>query len=127
MELNAFKDEILKLAFNNESKQEEIENLLYDFYLHKPVPLSQMNYKYLARCRYNNEGEVFSAVSQLSYNPDINNIELQRCNYKNQQVFYGALPANSEKASTSSTAIFEVCMEYIKEDDKSVCRQTKVH
>lgn len=120
MELQLFKDKILKAAFDPNVSQKEIEKMIYHFFLQKPIPKIEITHKYLGRCRYNKNGEVFNKVSELSYNPKKNSIASQRCNYPKRQVFYGALPSQTEHASISATAIIETCMEYIKQDDMNL-------
>lgn len=117
MNLEEFKDKIFKEVFKSNSNQEKIEKLIASYFGHLPIPTLQLTYSFLGRCRYNKPGEVFSHVDQLSYNPKKENIYLQRCNYEGQQVFYGALPTNSGNASLLSTAVVEICLEYIKDED----------
>jgi len=117
MELDDFKNRIIEEAFSPKCSQLEIERLLEMYFGRLPIPTLQANYLFIGRCRYNKPGEVFNNVSQLSYNPKCEEIGLQRCNYKGQQVFYGAAPTNSSNASMLSTAILEICLEYIKDED----------
>ena len=120
MNLDTFKSKIFKEAFKSNSNQEKIEKLIESYFGYLPIPTLQITYSFLGRCRYNKAGEVFNHVDQLSYNPKKENIFLQRCNYAGQQVFYGALPTTSENASLLSTAIIEICLEYIKDEDTSL-------
>lgn len=117
IKLDEFKEEIINLAFEPKTKQRQIEKLIEDYFIHLPIPNMEVDFSFLARCRYNAPGEVFSHVDQLSYNPNPNKIGLQRCNYKRQQVFYAAAPTKSDEWSMTSTAILEACMEYIKGED----------
>jgi len=117
MDLKEFKDKILKAAFTSTFRLKLIENLIKEHFMTLPIPTVDLHQPFLARCRYNRNGEVFGNVSQLSYNPVKKNITLQRCNYARQQVFYGAISSKTSQASIMSTAIVETCMEYIKQDD----------
>lgn len=117
MDLELFKDKILAAAFDDADKQRDIEALIKEYFIGKPIPMIPISPQYLGRCRYNRDSKIFKNVSELSYNPKIEEIYLQRCNYAGQQIFYGALPTKSKNASLLSTAVVEVCMEYIKQDD----------
>lgn len=119
MKVSDFRNQLLQ--FTEQSiAQETIEKAVYNFFSTKPVPILQATPPFLARARINENGEVFSNVSQLSYNPDISKIKMQRANYDRQQVFYGAIPSKTNYADCQSTAQIETCMEYVK--DHSISR-----
>ncbi len=114
MTLTKFKKKLLTLV-RQSACQEKIEQAVYDFFLTKPIPVVQATHPFLARARMNFKGEVFSNVSQLSYNPDISGIKLQRANYLGQQVFYGAIPSATKYADCQSTALIETCMDCVRD------------
>lgn len=114
MKLTDFKKKLLLLA-NQSASQEKIEQAIFDFFVTKPIPIVQATHPFLARARMNLNGEVFSKVSQLSYNPEVSAIKLQRANYSGQQVFYGAIPSRTDYADCQSTASVETCMEYVRD------------
>jgi len=120
MDLMEFKDKIHKAAFAPVFNFKKIERLVAQYFLNLPIPTVEIHHPFLARCRYNKDGEVFRKVSQLSYNPIKKYITLQRGNYARQQVFYGAIASDTTEASIMSTAVVETCMEYIKQDDMNL-------
>jgi len=95
------------------------ENLIKECIFNLPIPTAVSTHEFLVRCRINNNGEVFNKISQISYNPNPGSIGIQRCNYPNQQVFYGSLFNNTSKSSTLLTAVLETTFEWIKKEDIS--------
>ena len=121
-DINIIEEQILKAAFDNRYTPLKCERLFQKLCVQKPMLFVTVDYNRLARCSYNRHdkevSEVFNNVGRLSYNPNIKTIKLQRCNYPKQQAFYGAIGLDNEASTMMSTAIMEVCFEYIKRDDK---------
>ena len=76
------------------------------------TPVRNINYPFVVRSSPNNTGEIFSNISRCSYNPFVESIPLQRCNYRSQQVFYGAIPANMKNIDAGMTALLETSIDY---------------
>ena len=114
MNISDFRKQLMQLIEQSAS-QEAIEKAVFDFFVTKPIPILQVTHPFLARARMNDNGEVFSTASQLSYNLDTSKIRLQRANYQGQQVFYGAIPSKSDYADCQSTALIETCMEHVRD------------
>ncbi|MEJ7676313.1 MAG: hypothetical protein WKG06_00210 [Segetibacter sp.] len=112
MELNVFKEQLWNLASDESISIYEIETFLRNFFKQKPLPLVTIAYENYCRCSLNNKNEIFNTVGRCSYNPFVNNIELQRCNYESQQVFYAAVPTQAQIKCTG-TSIMEVTWEHI--------------
>lgn len=117
MELQAFKDRLLSLAYDKVTSVYEIEKFIYNFYKTKPLIISAYNPEFLARCSKNEEGEIFLHVNRCSYKPTPVGIPLQRCNYENQQVFYASAPVNSEFTNVVTSATLEVLFQSIRTTD----------
>ncbi|HEY4287441.1 MAG TPA: hypothetical protein VGN00_10115 [Puia sp.] len=102
----------------------EVELLVSDFYSTMPIPIVGITPPFLCRARINKEGEIFNHKEQLSYNPDITKIPLQRGNYRGQQAFYGAVPTMESKhdiGHCQNTAMLETIWEHVT--DINVDRQ----
>lgn len=121
--LEIIKERILKTVFDNKYTPLKCERLLQKILVKKPMLFLTAEYRILARCSYNRHdqkvSEVFNNVERLSYNPNIADIKLQRCNYPKQQAFYGAIGLDHKETTMMSTALLEICLEYIKKDDVS--------
>lgn len=81
-----------------------------------PIPIVTITPPFLCRARINKDGEIFNNKGQLSYNPDVSTIPLQRGNYEGQQVFYGAIPTNQSRhdiGHCQNTAMLETIWEHV--------------
>jgi hypothetical protein len=112
IEISELKERLWNLASDKSITVYEIENFLRNFIKRKPLPLVEIAFKSYCRCSLNSKGEIFKTVSRCSYNPNLDGIELQRCNYEKQQVFYAAVPVQSE-IKCHGTAILETSWEHI--------------
>ncbi len=112
IELNLLKEQLWNLASDKTISVFEIETFLRNFFKKKPLPLVNIAYENYCRCSLNNKGEIFKSVARCSYNPYIDSIKLQRCNYEKQQVFYAAVPTQAQVKCTG-TSIMEVTWEHI--------------
>jgi hypothetical protein len=110
--LDELKEKLWNLASDKNVAIYEIETFLRLFFKHKPLPLGPSTYKNYCRCSLNNKGEIFTTVERCSYNPYKDKIGLQRCNYEGQQVFYAAVPTESE-VKCHVTSMMEVSLEHI--------------
>lgn len=117
MDVKTFSDELLKMASNTELPIEQIENYISEFYKTKPLPIANYMFDSVTRCSINEPNEIFKNTNRCSYNPFVKNIPLLRCNYKEQQVFYAAVPTTSITLGASTTAILETTMEHIRNHD----------
>ena len=119
--LKNIKTELTRAVYDNAVTPKDCELLIKDLCIHWPISVVSLPYTKLVRCSYNKTGEmkseVFSTVSRLSYNPFIESIPLQRCNYEHQQIFYAAAGLDNAEVSMLSTSILEVCLEHIKNED----------
>lgn len=116
-----FKTELFLLAAKKD-KLVELKKCLREYYVHIGIPIVEVNHPFLARARYNENGEIFRSKQQVSYNPFSDKIDLQRANYKGQQVFYGAIPSFKGGNFCSLTALLECGMQYVK--DEKMSRET---
>lgn len=105
---------LLSMAEDEEVALKCIENFFLKFLLRVALPYQKLHYPFIARCNINQSGEVIKHVNRCSYNPNKNKIVLQRCNYPCQQVFYGAIPCETENVSADMTAMLETTLEYVK-------------
>lgn len=112
IELNDLKERLWNLASDSSISVYEIETFLRNFFKRKPLPIVEIPYESYCRCSLNSKGEIFKTVSRCSYNPNTDNIILQRCNYEKQQVFYAAVPVQAE-IKCNGTAIMEATWEHI--------------
>src|SRR6185437_15455632 len=106
IEISELKERLWNLANDKSITVYEIEAFLRLFIKRKPLPLVEIAFESYCRCSLNSKGEIFNTVSRCSYNPNLANIKLQRCNYENQQVFYAAVPVQAE-IKCQGTAILE--------------------
>lgn len=114
MEFNEFKERLWNLASDESVSVYEIETFLRNQFKQKHLPLvtSPISFENYCRCSLNKNDEIFNCVKRCSYNPIIKNIDLQRCNYSGQQVFYAAVPIEAE-INCIGTSILEVTWEHI--------------
>ena len=111
MSIEEFKERLWVMACDFSVSVYEIENFIR--YFLKNNRFVVVGWKYVnSYCRASiNDGNIlFTNVGRCSFNPIADNIVLQRCNYEKQQVFYAAIPMDSEVAC-SSTAQAEVAFE----------------
>lgn len=109
---NLFKEHLLNLALDKSVTVFEIETFLYFFFKDKPLPISKIAFANYCRCSINQPKEMFTTVGRCSYNPDVKKINLQRCNYPGQQVFYASVPLKA-KVKAHQTAILEVSLSHL--------------
>lgn len=112
--VNDLKTRLWNLASDRSISVFEIETFLRKFFVGKPLPIVGILYKNYCRCSLNSKEEIFETVNRCSFNPKIEEINLQRCNYKKQQVFYAAVPTKA-KINCTGTAITEVSWEHISD------------
>lgn len=115
MDFKLFKNEVLALAKNKSIPVRAIQSVLIRYFKDKRLPFLEELQTYVVRCGINGPGEVFATVDRCSYNPDRKKIELQRCNYPKQQVFYCSMWSDTNLAATSLTCIVETAWEHIKD------------
>jgi len=113
MELNEFMNKIEELAARDTDNLRQIQALITCYYKNIGAIMFPCNNKYIVRASPNGEGEIFSNISRCSYNPAVQNIYLQRCNYPEQQVFYCSMYSDTDMASTSMTCLMETSKETI--------------
>lgn len=95
--INQVRNLLLAMANDKRVSPEFIQNFINKLLLYKPIPTIVFKFSFVVRCSPNNIGlgEVFQNVSRCSYNPKIDYIPLQRCNYPKQQVFYAAVTSDA--------------------------------
>jgi hypothetical protein len=125
--INQIKTILLCMAADKNVSPTQIQNFFEIFLIGKPLPILGIRYPFLVRCNSNayssnaaSDDVVFKNLGRCSYNPNCNNITLQRCNYETQQVFYAAVPARTNIVSADMTALLETTMNYVK--DKNIKR-----
>ena len=111
---------LLKMALDTSIPVEDIEKEITEFIKGKPIlPFSDFAFSFVVRCSPNNGkkdgSEVFSHVNRCSYHPIVEKVEMQRCNYDRQQVFYAAVTSEAEGLSASGLALIESGWRYIKD------------
>jgi hypothetical protein len=114
---------LLSMASDKSISPEFIEPFINRFIINRPsLPVTDFLYTFVVRCSPNNlyPGEVFKNISRCSYNPNIDTIELGRCNYKKQPIFYAAATAETKNIKASSTALLETGFSYAR--NRSVVR-----
>jgi hypothetical protein len=116
MEFEKFRDGILQLAAEIRDMS-HIISFMREFYINIPITIVEATPPFLARCRPNFDGQIFERKSEISYNPKVSEIRLQRANFDSQQVFYGALPTESDCdfGNCQNTALLETVMEHVKD------------
>lgn len=72
-----------------------------------PLPIYKLENSFILRSRPNFNGEVFKSISDISYNPFADRVELNRFNLKGESVFYGALPITSKFVNGALTTMCE--------------------
>ncbi|MEZ5016077.1 MAG: RES domain-containing protein [Flavipsychrobacter sp.] len=114
MELETFKDQVWELAKNG-ATQQELEDFVGMFYSHKPISYYEIEAgRFIARGRYNENGEIFCNKDQLSYiKDDLSKVKPGRANFSGQPVFYAAIPHDSTYSNTISTIMMEVALNSI--------------
>ena len=125
LKINSSFDEILSFIH---SLEEEIgstnpdfgklKSLCFELVRRLPLPIQLLQNTFILRGRENINGEVFSKLQELSYNPIANRIGLGRFNLNGESVFYGAVPITSHNASGQLTTICESCKELFDSDSK---------
>lgn len=82
-----------------------------------PVSFQQIPFSFIVRTSVLGINEACSNISRCTYNPDSRGIPLQRCNYAEQQVFYGSVPGGMKNLGDAAQSSFmETCFDRIKED-----------
>jgi hypothetical protein len=82
-----------------------------------PLPLIQVDVPFLVRCRPNKKNQIFYNKSEISYNPDLNNINPGRFNLKREPLFYAVSPSQNEiDFPHDAAAMFETCKELREKD-----------
>jgi hypothetical protein len=105
---------LFKCVNDKEVNSYDFENIFSQVLIQTPLPLYDKDINFIVRCRIVKETDKeIKTIKDLSYPPDINEIKLQRCNYNNQQVFYGSVFPDSNYSTTSFTAILETVSETI--------------
>lgn len=117
MELQTFIDELNNLASKKSSDFSKLEGFISEFYSTKPLPITSLNSHFLIRASKNSPGEVFKNIKRCSYNPNVEGIPLQRCNYPEQQVFYASVPSDSPEISNVAAPILEVMLNDVKDEN----------
>ena len=102
------------MARSDEVTPEYIEHFISRTLIRKAIPFLDTTHSILVRCSPNAPGEVFRHESRCYYNPRTDKIPLQRGNYQFQQVFYGAVPTNSQTVDAQMTALLETTLEHVK-------------
>ena len=111
MTVEEFKERLWIMACDHSISIYEIENFIrYHFKQNRFLVIGWKYFNLYCRASINDESILFTNVDRCSFNPNIDNIVLQRCNYAKQQVFYAAVPMDSEVAC-SATAQSEVAFE----------------
>lgn len=114
MNFTNFKVQIEGLAKKPESNLRNIQALITKYFKHFGTIEFDCRNMYVVRASPNSKGEVFPNIGRCSYNPNLKDIPLQRCNFPGQQVFYCSMYTESDKASTSFTCIMETAFDEIK-------------
>src|ERR1035437_9555186 len=96
----------------NEIKKKHIDfsllkNICYKLIVELPIPIHFYQNTWVIRSRSNFDNEIFSAISEISYNPVTEDIKLNRFNLDKEAVFYCAAPIASDTANGSLTTICE--------------------
>jgi hypothetical protein len=111
MNVEEFKERLWTMACDFSISVYEIENFIrYQLKKNRFVVIGWKYFNLYCRASINDGDILFTTVDRCSFNPKADNIVLQRCNYEKQQVFYAAVPMDSEVAC-SATAQSEVAFE----------------
>jgi hypothetical protein len=101
--INKLKNEIKKTDINFSI----LEDICYKLIAELPIPIQFYQNTWVIRSRPNFNNEVFSVISEISYNPVPDDIKLNRFNLNKEAVFYCAAPIDSDKANGSLTTMCE--------------------
>lgn len=113
MSVKEFSERLWIMACDLSISEYEIENFIrYHLRKNKFVVLSWEYFNLYCRASINDGSTLFTNVDRCSFNPNLDSIALQRCNYERQQVFYASIPMDSE-VTCSATAQSEVSFEQL--------------
>lgn len=115
MNIAKFKSELFQLSKGRNLELSRIQYFLENHFTGHPIPHVTLEPRYFTRASLNRNGEVFRHWQRCSYNPKLEEINLQRCNYPKQQVFYCSMDSETTSADPDITCIVETCWEYIKD------------
>lgn len=115
MTFDDFKNCLISLAEDRNIELRQIQAFVTKYFKNKVIPHLQSLQTHVFRCSMNQPGEVFRNISRCSYNPNIDGIKLQRCNYPRQQVFYCSMYSDTDLASTSLTCVVETAWEHVED------------
>ena len=111
MSVEEFKERLWILASDFSISVYEIENFMrYHLKKNRFAVIGWKYFNFYCRASINDGNTLFTTVDRCSFNPNTDDIVLQRCNYEKQQVFYASVPMDS-KVACSATAHSEVAFE----------------
>lgn len=124
--INAFYDQIIAFKSFREKPitQETFQELFNICYLlcdKIPLAVTKINSPYILRGRPNDEHQMFTAESEISYRlTNTNEIALGRFNRPGESVFYGTLPDEVGTAHFGAAASLECCKRLVSPDNKDL-------
>lgn len=119
MTFKEFRKKLELLANEYSPNLRQIQALITIYYKNIPIPIITLKESYVVRSSKNDPGEIFKNVKRCSYNPNLESIVIQRCNYPRQQVFYCSMYSDTDYATTSLTCLVETASEYIEANEMS--------
>lgn len=113
--LNTYLLEIDNALTKQKKPFAHIKKIFFEIVRRVPIPTVEVDVPYVLRCRQNENKIPYSKVSQLSYNPNIKQINFGRFNYKKEPIFYGvSLSKNINNFPPEVGAILETCKDLKK-------------
>lgn len=113
--LNSFLQKIETAIAKENHSFNQIIKICYEIVKRIPIPTVEVDVPYVIRCRPNENKVAFENISQLSYNPNIEEISFGRFNYKKEPIFYAVSPSDTIKNFPPEiAAIFETCKDLKK-------------
>jgi hypothetical protein len=127
---NFYKEKFEKLLTDIITSEKEFDSFIEDLVYQAPMGAMQLNQvPFFIRTSLLDENEICANVSRCSYVPDSkkNKIPLQRCNLKEQQVFYASIPGGMKSFSDGAQpALMETAMQKIIDDPTFDARNAAV-
>lgn len=109
-----FKNQVETLAKKPGNNFREIQSVITRYFRKFGVCIWDCSNLFVVRASKNDVGKVFENKERCSYNPLKEKIELQRCNYPQQQAFYCSMYTKAYNSSTTFTCIMETAIAEMK-------------
>jgi hypothetical protein len=115
---------INEIEFRSKSSYTTFDDLIelcFQLVCRLPAPIVEIDVPFLVRARpgYSSNGNFFSCIGDLSYNPNIYNISQGRFNLEREPIFYACVPCQTLNGDTAFSAIVESYKEILDKGDNT--------